>query len=132
MAIVVNNAGAGRVLELLAGKTAIADLTLHLYSNNLTPGESDVLGSFTEVTGGGYAPKTLTNATGTVTVADPAQLAYPQQTFAFSSVPGVPDVYGYYVRHGSIVVYAERLASAPFTITAAGDEVRVTPVITGD
>lgn len=128
MALVVPDEGENRLLELAVNKTAQADLVLHLFSNALNPpGEANVLADFTEVTGGGYGSKTLTGATWTVA----ASLAsYPEQVFTFTSVPGVATVYGYYITHGTKVVWAENLPGAPFTILTAGDEVRVTPQFT--
>lgn len=127
MALLVPDEGENRLLELAVNKTAQADLVLHLFSNNVTIAEASVLADFTEVTGGGYASKSLTGATWAVA----ASLAsYVEQVFTFTSVPGVATVYGYYITHGTKVLWAENLPGAPFTILTAGDEVRVTPQFT--
>ena len=124
------NAGEGRMLELICGKTAQADLVLILFSNDVTPVETTVLADLTEVTGGGYGAKTLTGANWTVTPGAPSSMAYAEQTFTFTSVPGVATVYGYAVKHGTVLLWAERLPDAPFVIATAGDEIRVTPQFT--
>lgn len=128
----VPDEGEQRMLELVVNKTAQANLTLHLYSNNVTPGDTNVLADFTECTGGGYASVTLTGASWTVTAGTgtPASASYAEQTFTWTSVPGVTTVYGYFVKNGTKVLWAERLPAAPFTIAAAGDNVKITPVIT--
>jgi len=129
--LLVTNQAEGLILELITNKTNDnVDLTLHLFSNNVTPAEGDTAATYTEVTGGGYASKTLTGASWTVATGAPSEASYAEQTFTFSSVPGVATVYGYMVKRGSTLLWAELLPSAPFTIATAGDEVRVTPKLT--
>lgn len=127
MTLVVPNAGEARELELIVNKSAQADLVLGLFANNVTPTNATVLGDLTEPSGGGYATKTLTGASWTVTPGTPSEAAYALQTFTFSGVPTPATIYGYYVKHGTVLLWAERLASPPFTVTGAGDEVKVTP-----
>ena len=129
--LLATNEAEGKMLEQIVNKlNDNVDLTLHLYSNDVTPGESDTAATYTEVSGGGYAAKTLTGASWTITPGAPSEAAYVEQTFTFSSVPGVANVYGYFVKRGSTLYWAERLPSAPFVIATAGDEVRVTPKFT--
>lgn len=130
-ALLVTNEAEGLMLQLICNKTNDnVDLTLHLFSNNVTPAEADTAAAYTEVSGGGYASKTLTGASWTVTTGAPSEMSYAEQTFTFTSVPGTATVYGYMVKRGATLLWAERLPAAPFTVAAAGDEVRVTPKFT--
>jgi hypothetical protein len=105
---------------------------LRLYTNNITPGETDTAGTYTEAAGNGYAAITLTGGSWTVTEADPASAAYAQQTFTFTGALG--DVYGYFVTQttSGILMYAERFSGAPINIANNGDQIKITPTITGD
>jgi len=129
--LIVPNAGEGKLLEIMVNKTASANCTLFLYSNNATLSNATVLGDLTEVSGGGYAAATLTGATWGVTPGSPSVLLYgAEQVFTFTSVPGTATVYGYGVKVGTTLLWAEALPSAPFTVAAAGDAVKVTPRFT--
>lgn len=127
MTLVAPNAGEVRELELIVNKVAQADLVLGLFANDVTPTSSTVLGDLTEPSGGGYATKTLTGANWTVTPGAPSEAAYAEQTFTFSGVPTPATIYGYFVKHGTVLLWAERLPSPPFTVSGAGDAVKVTP-----
>lgn len=126
MTLVVPNAGEVRELELIVNKVPQADLVLGLFANDVTPGNATVLADLTEPAGAGYAPKTLAGAGWVITPGTPSQAAYPEQTFTFTGVPAPATVYGYFVTHGTVLVWAERLA-VPFPVTGAGDEVKITP-----
>lgn len=110
---------------------AAADLKLKLFSNNYTPGETSVVGSFTEVTGGGYVAKTLSVGNWTITSGDPSTAAYPAQTFSFTgAIGGSGNVYGYYITNvaGTVLYAAGNLPGtvSPFT-PSNGGYVRITP-----
>ena len=77
-----------------------------------------------------YGAKTLTGASWTVTPGTPSDAAYALQAFSFTGVPSVATIYGYFVKSGTTLLWAERLAAPPFTVTAAGDVVNVTPKLT--
>ena len=131
MALVVVNNGESIALQLLTNKLATPEnLILRLYSNNITPGETDTAATYTEATGNGYAAITLTGATWTVS--GTTQIAYPEQTFTFTGALG--NVYGYYMTRATSadLIYAERFTGAPFSINNNGDQIKVTPVITAD
>jgi len=127
MAIVFTNGGRSLSASYTVGKTTtVSNLTLRLYSNDLTPNFASDATSFTEVTtGNGYAPITLTGATWSVS---DGAATYPQQTWTFTGSKG--NIYGYYVTVGSgttqTVVFAERFTSGPFNIASNGDIIRVT------
>lgn len=107
------------------------NLTLKLFTNNITPGTTTVVGDLTEAAGGGYAAITLTNGSWTVSsVTTPRQAAYAQQTFTFTgALTSTATVYGYYIVDGNGVLYAAEKAG---TITPAnnGDTYILTPKLT--
>jgi len=107
-------------------------LTLRLYSNNFTPSGSMAIGSFTEVTGGGYTSFPLTFANWTITAGDPSTALYnASQTFTFTGpTTGPGTIYGYYVTRNSdnALMWAERFppANVPF-VPIAGSGIRILP-----
>lgn len=126
MSLTVPNAAETLVLQKLLNQV----LTLRLFSNNKTPGETDTVGSYTEVAGGGYAGKALAYASWTVSE---GVAAYPAQTFTFTGATTAPGtIYGYYVTDASgDLLWAERFDASvvPF-IPIAGSKIRITPRIT--
>ena len=129
MTLVVPNVGEQSALNKLLNQ----NLTLKLFSNNITPGETDTAASYTEVSGGGYASKPLTFANWTVTPGAPTAALYnAAQDFSFTGATGAPStIYGYYIVDGSnVLILAERFAPAvvPFT-PIAGSLIRITPRI---
>jgi len=118
--------GEQKTLEYLVNKITPEDLVLKLYSNNITPSDADTTATYTEVTGGGYAPKTLTGAIWTITPGAPTTASYPQQSFIFTGAVG--NVYGYYLVRvtGNELIWVERFTNGPYNIQNPSDEIRVT------
>jgi hypothetical protein len=119
-------------LSLIVNKvTATENLVLKLFTNNHTPVAGDTAGTYTEASGFGYAAVTLTGASWSVSGSGPATASYAQQTFTFTG--GLGNVYGYYMIRASStdLIYAERFASAPFLISNNGDQIKITPQVTG-
>ena len=131
MSLVVPDQGEGIALSYLVNKSSPSDLTLRLYTNNGTPGESDTESTYTEASGSGYSAINFTGASWTVTTGAPSNVAYAQQEFTFTGALG--NVYGYYVtrQSDSKLIWVERFSDGPYNITATGQKIRVTPVITG-
>lgn len=131
MALLIPNAAEVRMLGNIVNKTASEDLILRLYSNNITPAETDTAATYTEVTGSGYAAKTLTGATWVVTSGAPSDATYPLQTWTFT---GAATVYGYFLTEttSGIIKWAERATSAPINIVTNGSKIELTPTITLD
>ncbi len=130
MALNVPDVGENIALEALVNKTAPQNLLLKLYSNNITPADSDTHTTYTEATFIGYAAITLTGATWSA--ASGGTIAYSaQQTFTRSSTGASENIYGYYIVQATsgTLVWSERDASAPFVITNNGDQVKITPTI---
>ena len=133
MALNVPHTGENIALEALVNKTAPQNLILKLYSNNITPSDTDVVGTYTEATFAGYAAATLAGATwnaaagGTITYSA-------QQTFTRTSTGATENIYGYYVVQAvsGTLVYSERDGAAPFAVTNNNDAIKVTPTISAN
>lgn len=128
MALVLTNNGEGDALAAIVGKAAAENLVLHLYTNDVTPGETDTTASYTEATFTGYAAITLTAANWVVTEGAPSNAAYPQQTFTSSADQTSQAVYGYYLTRvtSGRIAWAERFPSGPYVIANNGDNIKVT------
>ncbi len=127
MTIQIASYGAEVILKSLTGvSTSTETLKLKLYSNNFTPTNLSVLTDFTEVTGGGYAEKSLSSSDWTLTGNAISSVA---KTFTFTSSIG--NVYGYYLV-GSVsgkLMAAEKFTSGPYNIVGSGDSITVTATI---
>lgn len=134
MTILVPNTGEVIALNYLVNKvTTTRDLIYRLFATNVTPAETDTAGSYTEATGGGYAAKTLTGASWTVTGGAPSTASYAQQDYTFTGALTTNDtVYGYYVTRATDadLVLAETFTA--FTPANNGDKILLTPQITAD
>lgn len=128
MALSFPDQGENIALEAIVNKTAPQNLVLRLYTNNITPGESDTEATYTEASGNGYSAITLTGSSWGS--ASGGSIAYAQQTFSFTGALG--NVYGYYVTQTTSgkLVYSERFADAPINIANNGDQIKITPTIT--
>lgn len=135
MAGVLCNNGENRMLALLVNKTgySLADMTLRLYKNDVTPAETDTAATFTEATFTGYAAVSLASADWTLTPGAPSSAACAQKTFTSSADQALQTIYGYYLTEngGGTLVAAERF-SASVGIISNGDNIKVTPTITQD
>lgn len=133
MALNFPDVGENLALEALVNKTAAQNLVLKLFSNNITPSDTDTAGTYTEATFTGYSAITLTGASwgsasaGTITYGS-------QQTFTRSSTGTTENIYGYYCIQttSTILMYSERDASAPFAVTNNGDAIKITPTISAN
>ena len=133
MAMVLADVGAAKVLEAYFNNSwpTSKDLTLKLFVNDVTPDDTYVAGDLTEAADGGYAAKTLTNGSWTVSkVSNIEQAAYAQQTWTFTgALNGGATVYGWYiVDDDGTLIFAER-NSVSFTPAVSGDTIKVTPTI---
>lgn len=134
MTLLVTNGGEVIALSYLVGKTGSTEnLKYKLFATNITPAETDTVGSYTEAAGGGYGDKTLTGSSWTVTGGAPSEASYAQQDYTFTgALTTNPTVYGYFVTRATTgdLVLAE--AFTPFTPANNGDKVLLTPKITAD
>ena len=131
MALLAPKVGAEQLSKVLVNNVAPTNVKLHLYTNNHTPAEGDVLGSYTESTAAGYAAAVLTGASWTITAGSSAGAvaSYPQVTFTYTAAE---TVYGYYVTDNSslILLWAELFTGGPFVVPSAGGTIQVTPGFT--
>lgn len=113
------------LLQYVTGLAASTDKVLHLFSNDVTPADSTVLGDLTEVTSSGYVPVTLASASWTTTQTGGVTTAvYSIQTFTFST-DAVS--YGYYITDTSNrLLWLERYTNGPYTIPADGGNISIT------
>jgi hypothetical protein len=130
MALVVPDVGEVELLSRMLNKSTPDDVVLHLYTNNKTPAEGDVVGDYTESTGAGYGAITLTGTTwGVSTTAGTTTASYAQQTFTYTGAD--PNIYGYYVTNtaGTTLLWAEIFSDGPYSIPSGGGSVKITPKI---
>ena len=132
MALRLPNQGEQITLEALVNKTAPQDLDLKLFKNDVAHAEALIETGLTEADFTGYAAIQLTAASWVYTGGDPGQVAYPQQTFTSSADQAAQTIYGYYLvqRTSGKLVYYEKFGTAA-VIANNGDNIKVTPVITG-
>lgn len=100
------------------------NLTLCLYKNNVTPTVTDVLGTYTEATFTGYASVTLLGGTWAVG-SGPVIATYATQTFTSTANQTLQQIYGYYLKRGANLVFAERFTDGPYSIVNNGDSISV-------
>lgn len=132
MSLILADVGAEAFLKARLNNVwpASKDLTLKLFTNDITPLDGHTAADYTEATGGGYVPKTLTAGNWTIsTVSGIPQAAYIEQVFTFTGpLTTNPTVFGYYVVDADDVLqWAERL-SGEVTPVASGNHIDITPV----
>lgn len=129
MSLVFPNIGTEKILDYLVANS----MTLKLFSNNIVPAITDVLATYTEVIGGGYAAITLVPANWTTTAASPSVALYSAlQQFSFTGATNPPGtIYGYFIVQGANLICAERFPAGevPFT-PQNGSYIRIRPRIT--
>lgn len=133
MALNFPDTGENIALEAVVNKTAGQNLVLKLYSNNITPSDTDVAGTYTEATFAGYSAITLAGASWNAAAG--GSITYSaQQTFTRSSTGAPENIYGYYCVQAvsGTLVYSERDAAAPFAVTNLNDAVKITPSISAN
>lgn len=107
------------------------NLTLKLFTNEITPTTAHTAASFVEATGGGYAAKTLSASGFTVSeVGGIIQSAYAQQQFVFTGPldSGAPTIRGAYIVDADGFGICAELAPAPYTPVSAGNIFAVDPI----
>lgn len=134
MSLVLPYVGETAFLEILVNKYATdgsagpsnGNRLLRLFTNNLTPTDSTVIGNITECTAAGYSAITLTGSSWTVaTVSGVSTASYPEQTFTMTATA---TVYGYYVTTlGGALLWIERFSGAPFNLPSGGGQISITP-----
>lgn len=134
MPLLIPDVGECEMLDCVLKDAAPEALTLKLYSNNYDAVEGSIAGNFTEVSGGGYAAKSLTRAgwNSASTAAGVSSSTYgTAQTWSFT---GTVAVVGYFLvgTTSGTVYWAERLYAGAGQTFNNGDSLTVTPKITLD
>jgi hypothetical protein len=132
MSLVVPNEGELLLLGYIVNKDEPVDLTLRLYTVDITLAESTQYANFTEATAAGYAAQTLTGSdwSTSMVATDTATATHVEKTFTMTAAA---TIYGYYVTAGtSKVMWAERFSGAPFVLPAGGGTIAITPKVTLD
>lgn len=130
--LVVSNVGELELLDkMLKDELAVDEnYTMKLFTNNVTPNQLSVTGTFVEATFTGYSAKTLSRAcwSAAVTVSNKAQSTYDQQSWTCGATGQT--IYGYYViaTNSSTLLWAEAF-STPRTLFNT-DVLNITPVFT--
>lgn len=132
MALTLFDIGADAILKRYFNSTTPAggnNLTIRLFTNNLTPLDTHTAASFTEAAGGGYSAITVTNGSWVVTVGnDPSDATYAQQTWTFTgALTTNPTIYGYTVEDADGVAIWGELFGTPFTPANNGDTLDIDP-----
>lgn len=122
MSSVWNNNALDEALRQVINKSppSPANLTLRIFTNNLTPANTDAVGAYAECSDGSYAGIVLTGATWALsTISGGRQATYASQTFSFS---GSNNLYGWYLTDsGNTLVYAAgNFISSPVVIPSGG------------
>ena len=86
MPLIVPNASEVTLLQFALGYATPGNQLLKLFTNNITPSDTDVAASYTVMSGQGYADITLTKSSWSVTSsAGVGTAVYGQQTWTFTS-----------------------------------------------
>jgi hypothetical protein len=118
MSIIITNIAKQKFLENFF---SVENLTLKLFSNDVTPSSTDDSDSFEEFSGGNYSSVELNSSEWNITSSD---VFYPQINWSFENVSG--NIYGYYiVDENDSVIFAERFPNAPYAVSNSGDEIAV-------
>jgi hypothetical protein len=127
MTLVVPNSAETIILEYILNKSAPENLDIKLYSNDVTPSETDTIATYTEVSGGGYIHKELTPASWSISPGNPTTSEHTQVSWDFTGSAGLG--YGYFIvrRSSGELLWAERFTNGPYNITQSGDAIKVTP-----
>ena len=125
MTLVMPNEGEVAVLGAALKVSAPENLSLRLYTNDYTPVETSTASSFTEVSGSGYAPITITAPDWTLVAGDPTVATAAEKMWSFTGNPG--NIYGYFVVGATSgkVYWAERFTNAPIIIQNIGDRIYI-------
>jgi hypothetical protein len=135
MTIVTQDTGASSILNARFNNIfpTSKDLTLILFCNDIVPIDTHELSDYIEPTGGGYASKTLTCGSWTVSIVSGiAQAEYAQQVFTFTGpLNGDATIYGYVVKDDDDNLVFSELLDEPCTPVANGNHVDITIVYRG-
>ena len=107
------------------------DLTLFLFCNNVVPTDDFTFASYTVAVGGGYADKTLTCGSWSISlVGGIYQAVYTQQVFTFTGpLTTNLTIYGFGIKDADGAMITAELLTAPVSPVASGNHLDITPLI---
>lgn len=125
MALVLSNEGEEQILNIFFGKISAENLVVKLYTNDYTPVEASVPGSFTEHSTFGYTAQTVLPAAWTITPGDPTYGTTADVVFSFTGAAG--NTYGYYIVGATSgkLYWAERFGNGVINIQNINDQIRI-------
>ena len=135
MTVVVPNIGEDLILQLLFNKISAGNPVIRLFSNNITPAETDVLITYTEAAFAGYSAIFSTNTDWTIVQGSPTIATSIEYVFLKAPPPPIGTIFGYYVTRsgpGGELLWAERFTNGPYVVENGGDEIRVVARFTGE
>jgi hypothetical protein len=134
MTVVVPNVGEDLVLQLLFNKIAAGDPVIRLFSNNITPAETDIRATYIEATFVGYGAITSVNTDWTIVQGNPTIATSIEYSFLKGPPPPTETIFGYYVTRSGAgeLLWAERFTNGPYVVEKGGDEIRVVARFTGE
>lgn len=120
------------LMAFLRDKLNSPGVYLHLYQNDRTPANADVLADYTDATFDGYVELPLDAFSVPITVSGRAFIAMGLQVFTMTGAVTPNNIYGYYVVNNAQtgLLWAERFSSVPIVMNGPGDVVSVTPSLT--
>jgi hypothetical protein len=120
------------LLAIATDYPAGGPIHFRLFTNNITPGRGDTLGSYTEAAWTGYAAVALGAGSFTIqsVVAHLGSIQAPGITFSNTSA-GAQTAYGYFITTDSdtTVLAAARFDGAPLTLIPLVGTLVVTPIL---
>jgi hypothetical protein len=131
MTLLIPAVGENKLLEFQLGFSTPGNQKLKLYVNDITPGDGDTAGTYTEMATHGYAEKVLTKGSWAIAQnGGVAEGVYADQTWTFTAA-AVVLVYGYFITDttSGVLLWAERFAAAK-PIQFNGDQIIITPKFT--
>lgn len=135
MSLLVPDVGEAYLLSAFVAKQPATVPILKLYTNNITPSETDINTTYTEATFTGYSAISMSaGGSWTVSGTSPTMISYAQQTFTSSANQTTQQIYGYYVlaTTSNTLLWAEKFSDGPYPITNNGDQIKITPQITAN
>lgn len=122
------NVGEVLLLRYMLNNLSSDNARLHLFTNNITPGENDVLTDYTEATAPGYSSISLSGPTWTFTTLSGTTTAtYPVQTFTMSTSTTIR---GFYLTNNAStsLIMGESFDSA-INLPSGGGQIQIDPSI---
>lgn len=133
MAMRTLDAGRKFAVDHLTGLNTTNNLIAELFQANITPAQTDTNATYNSGLANytGYSPVNLTGPTAATTVGVQAQTTWSSCLFQVTAPASVANqIYGYLIRDGitANVLWAERFAGAPLSMTNIGDNIVLIPL----